>query len=236
MQSSQTASAVSIIIPAYNEEETLGQVISDTITVMGTLGLPYEIIVVDDGSTDQTSLIASNYEVKLLVNEKNRGKGYSLRRALQSARGDLIVTIDADGEHNPKEIPDLLTPILNGSDIVSGSRFLGSQAHATTRLNEIGNYLFNTTILSLTGRHVTDSQTGFRVIRKEVLDKLNLESDGYDIETEITVKSLRNGFVFEEKPVSIERRRYDISKLKILSDGAKILKTIIKSSFSKIDH
>ena len=127
------AATVSVIIPAYNEEETIGQVISETKIVMDTLDLPYEIIVIDDGSTDQTNKIASNYQVKLLVNQRNRGKGYSLRRAFQSAQGDLIVTIDADGEHNPKEIPDLLKPLFNGFDVVSGSRFLGNQANATTR-------------------------------------------------------------------------------------------------------
>lgn len=229
-------SAVTIIIPAYNEEATIGNVISETTTIMNDLNVPYEIIVIDDGSTDKTGKIASTHKVTVLSNEENSGKGYSLRRALNHANGDIIVTIDADGEHKPKEIPDLIEPLLNGTDIVAGSRFLGSQTEVTTRLNKIGNSIFNLVIMMLTGKRVTDSQTGFRALKKEVLDNLNLESDGYEIETEITVKSLKNGFVFKETPISVERRRYSISKLKLFSDGTKILKTLLKMNFSKIEH
>ena len=229
-------SVVSVIIPAYNEEKTIGNVISDTASIMDGLAVPYEIIVIDDGSTDKTRQIASNHKALVLSNKKNYGKGYSLRRALHYANGDIIVTIDSDGEHKPKEIPDLIEPLFNGTDIVAGSRFLGKQRQATTKLNQIGNFLFNATIMTLTGKRVTDSQTGFRAIKKHVLDTLNLESDGYEIETEITVKSLKNGFTFEEKPITVERRKYNISKLKLLSDGTKILKTILKANFSPIEH
>ncbi len=226
-------SAVSVIIPAYNEEKTIGDVISSTAEIMDGLAVPYEIIVVNDGSTDKTGLVASMYKATVLTNSVNRGKGYSLRRALKVAQGKIIVTIDSDGEHKPKEIPDLIEPLYSGTDIVAGSRFMGSQSKVTTKLNVMGNMLFNTAIMTLTGQRVTDSQTGFRAIKKDVLDKLNLESDGYEIETEITVKGLRNGFVLKEKPISCERRKYSISKIKVLSDGAKILRTIIRSNFQQ---
>ena len=225
--------AVTVVIPAYNEENTIGDVISDTVAVMNSLNLPYEIIIVDDGSTDKTGLIASNHKVALLSNGKNRGKGYSFRKALLYAHGDIIVTIDADGEHKPKEIPDLINPLFNGTDIVSGSRFLGSNTNVTSRINILGNFFFNIAIMTLTGRRVTDSQTGFRAMKRKVINELRLESDGYEIETEIAVKGLMNGFVFEEKPISCQRRRYSVSKLKLFSDGGKILKTILKSSFYK---
>jgi len=87
--------------------------------------------------------------------------------------------------------------------------------------------------MTLTRKRVTDSQTGFRAFKKEVLQKINLESLGYEIETELTVKGLNNGFVFQEKPITCERRKYNISKLKIFSDGVKILKTILKANFTK---
>jgi glycosyltransferase involved in cell wall biosynthesis len=193
-------SAVTIIVPAYNEEKTVGHVLSEAISIMDETDVPYEIIVVDDGSTDKTGLIASGHKVTLITNEKNRGKGYSLKRALQHAQGDIIVTMDADGEHKPKELPDLIKPLFNGIHIVAGSRFIGSNPEVTTKLNKIGNRFFNMTILVLTGKRVTDSQTGFRAIRRDVLDTFNLESDGYEIESEITVKSLRNGFNFKETP------------------------------------
>jgi len=230
------SSAVTVVIPAYNEEKTIGDVIFETNSIMNGLGVPYEIIVVDDGSTDKTGQIASTHKAIVLSNKKNCGKGYALRRALQRASGDIIVTIDSDGEHKPKEIPDLIEPLFNGTDIVAGSRFLGSQMRATTHLNVIGNFLFNAAIMTLTGRVVTDSQTGFRAIKRNVLDTLNLESDGYEIEAEITVKGLRNGFVFKEKPITVERRKYNVSKLKLLSDGTRILRTILKAKFAKIKH
>jgi len=229
-------SAVTVVIPAYNEEKTIGNVISETTSIMNGLDVPYEIIVVNDGSTDKTGQIASTYKATVLSNNKNRGKGYALRRALQHASGDIIVTIDSDGEHKPKEIPDLIEPLFNGTDIVAGSRFLGSQRRATTNLNRIGNFFFNATIMTLTGKRVTDSQTGFRAIKRSVLQKLNLNSDGYEIESEITVKSLKNGFTFKETPISVERRKYNISKIRLLQDGTRILKTIIQANFSKITH
>jgi glycosyltransferase involved in cell wall biosynthesis len=225
--------AVTVIIPAYNEEKTIRDVISDTTVVMNSLNLPYEIIIVDDGSTDKTGLIASNCKVALLSNGKNRGKGYSFRKAWLYSHGDIVVTIDADGEHEPKEIPDLIGPLFNGTDIVSGSRFLGSNVNVTSRINTLGNLFFNIAIMALTGKRVTDSQTGFRAMKRQVIDELRLEADGYEIETEIIVKGLMNGFVFEEKPISCQRRRYSVSKLKLFSDGRKILKTILKSSLYK---
>jgi len=111
---------VSIIVPAFNEEKNVAKVISGTITVMDQLNLPYEIIFVNDGSTDKTGLIASSFKVNVLVNKKNRGKGYSLKKALQYANGDIIVTIDSDGEHKPKEISTLLDAVVNGIDVAAG--------------------------------------------------------------------------------------------------------------------
>jgi hypothetical protein len=118
-------------------------------------------------------------------------------------------------------------------DIAAGSRFLNKQSAVTTKLNQIGNHLFNLAIMSLTGKRVTDSQTGFRVIKREVLEKLNLQSDGYEIETEITVKGLRNGFAFKELPITVERRRFGASKLKLISDSKRIFGTILTTSFSR---
>jgi len=219
---------VSVIIPAYNEERTIGSVIEETIQIMDAIGLPYEIIVVDDGSSDRTKEIANRYKAAVLSNGKNQGKGYALRKGFQHAQGDIIVTIDADGAHNPKEIPSLINPLFNGADIVAGSRFLGLRNEHTSKLHILGNHLINATIMVLTRRKITDSQTGLRAFKKEFLQKVCLESHGYEIETEITVKGLKNGFAFQEVPISCERRKYDVSKLKIASDGVKILTTILK--------
>jgi glycosyltransferase involved in cell wall biosynthesis len=224
------STVVSVVIPAYNEEKTIGNVIEETIQIMDSLGLPYEIIVVDDGSTDRTREVASRYKATVLSNGRNRGKGYTLRKGFQHAQGDIVVTIDADGSHKPKEIPDLINPLFNGADIVAGSRFLGDGKNHTCKLHMLGNHLINTAIMVLTRKLITDSQTGLRAFKREFLQKIHLESYGYEIETEITVKSLKNGFKLKEVPISCEKRKYNISRLKILSDGFKILKTILKSS------
>ncbi len=229
-------SFVSVIIPAYNEEKTVGGVIEGTAQIMEIYGIPYEIIVINDGSTDNTEKIAlSTRLATVLSNKINCGKGYCLRKALPYAKGDIIVTLDSDGEHKPKEIPDLITPIFQGNDVVSGSRFLCNGQEVTSKIHRLGNSLFNVAIMALTGSTITDSQTGFRAMRRDTLDKLNLESSGYEIETEIAVKSLRNGFNFKEVPITIKRREYNISKIRLLSDGRKILTTIIKSSFAPIE-
>jgi dolichol-phosphate hexosyltransferase len=229
---------VSLIIPAYNEEKSIARILADVHEVMQSFSTPYEILVINDGSTDNTEFAVLNSKVKtkFFSNESNMGKGYCIRRGVESARGEIIITIDSDGEHNPREIPRLLTPLLEGTDIVAGSRFLSTSKNVTSRLNMVGNSFFNIAIMLLTGRRVTDSQTGFRAMKKTIFKKLNLQSYGYEIETEITVKSLMNGFTFKEVPVTVQRRRYDVSKIKLLSDGRKILSTIIRSSFSPIEH
>jgi len=227
-----TGPIVSVIIPALNEEKSLGYVINEANVVLDDLGIPHEVIVVDDGSSDETGIVAASCKALVLTNGKNRGKGYSLRKALKYASGDIIVTIDSDGEHNPKEIPALVTQVLCGADIVAGSRFLSQQSNVTSKLNEFGNTMFNIAIMMLTGNKITDSQTGFRAAKRKVFDQLNLTSDGYEIESEITIKSLMGGFLFKELPISVQRRKYSKSKLRILSDGAKILSTILKYSFS----
>jgi len=225
-----TASLISLVIPAYNEEKTIGNVLEQTIQVMDALGMPYEVIVVDDGSSDRTKEMASKYKAKVLSNGKNRGKGYAIRKGLQQAKGDIIVTMDADGSHNPKQIPDLIKPLFNGADIVAGSRFLNHGKKSTSKLKTLGNHLINVTIMVLTGKKVTDSQTGLRAFKKDFLQKTILESCGYEIETEITVKSLKNGFNFQEIPINCRKRENGISKIKILPDGLKIFQIILKST------
>jgi glycosyltransferase involved in cell wall biosynthesis len=229
-------SVISVVIPAYNEERTIGSVVSDTISVMGSLRMPYEILVVDDGSTDMTRQIATEYQATVLSNGKNRGKGYALRKGFQHAQGDIIVTVDADGSHKPKEIPDLIQPLFNGVDITAGSRFIGFRKDSTSRLNRLGNILFNIVIMILTGKHITDSQTGFRAFKKHALQSVDLQSIGYEIETEVTVKGLKNGFVVQEVPICCEKRQSGESRLRILFDGFRILTTILKANFSCRDH
>jgi glycosyltransferase involved in cell wall biosynthesis len=225
-----------VIIPAYNEGKTIGDVISKVAAVMQRLRMQHEIFVVDDGSTDDTKSVALASKATVISDERNHGKGHAMRQAFRQARGDIIVTIDADGEHKPEEIPRLIYPLYNGTDIVAGSRFLGEGKNFTTRLNQIGNKLLNLSIMLMTGKHITDSQTGFRAFKKAFLNQITLDSDGYEIETEITVKGLRNGFKLEEIPIFCTRREEGKSKLRIGFDGLKMFTTILRSSFAPIAH
>jgi glycosyltransferase involved in cell wall biosynthesis len=221
------------VIPAFNEEETIGEVIHETVSSVKDLDLPYEIIVVDDGSTDDTRLVAKACQVTVLSNGGNHGKGHSLRKGFQHSRGHVIVTIDADGSHLPSEIPKLVIPVLNGVDLATGSRFLGDGDGWTTDFNMFGNHLLNFVVRITTGKQVSDTLTGFRAFKRSLLKEIGLESQDFGIDAEITVKTLRNGSVFQEIPITCKARKNGVTKLKRFSDGIRILRAIIQAGLSE---
>jgi len=146
----------------------------------------------------------------------------------------VIVTMDSDGEHRPTDIIKLLRYAFRGIDVWPGSRFLNGTKNFTSKIHYFGNQLFNLSIMVLTGKQITDSQTGFRVLKRKVLDSLSLQSDGYEIETEITVKSLRNGFTFKEVPIYIKRREYGISRIRMLSMEGKFLRGLLHLAYPRL--
>jgi glycosyltransferase involved in cell wall biosynthesis len=219
---------VSVVIPAYNEEKSIENVISRTEKTLEALNLPYEVIVVDDGSTDKTRFLAERHKVTVLSNGNNHGKAYALRRGLEDINGELVVTMDADGSHRPEEIKCLIEPLMRGADVVMGSRFLNKRdMDSTKKLHILGNKLFNLLIRILTKHYITDSQTGFRAFKRKVLNEVEITCEGYAVETELTVKSLKNGFVVQEQPITFEKRVDGCSHLNPLVDGIKIFKAII---------
>jgi glycosyltransferase involved in cell wall biosynthesis len=230
-------STVSVVIPAYNEEKTVGSVVQRAHRILGYLGIPYEIVVVDDGSTDATARIALQSGALLVSNGVNRGKGHSLCMGIEKSRGSIVVTMDADGSHQPEEIPKLLFPILRRNprvDAVIGSRFLGGlEESAMSNLHFVGNKMINLAIRILTGKWVSDSQSGFRAYRREVFDSTTIKSKGFDIETELTVKALTNGFTLKEVPIRCIGRTGSDSRLNTFTDGFAIFKTIFESSLSE---
>jgi len=226
---------VSVVIPAFNEEKSLGFILQRTYEVLRKMGFPHEVIVVNDGSNDGTAHVAMENGTILISNHKNLGKGDALKKGFMRASGCFVVTLDADGEHEPEEVPSLLYPVLNDGDDVAavmGSRFNGRRDdRAMTRLHVVGNKIFNALILLLTGSFVSDSQSGFRVYRRDALRRLALNSSGYEIETEIVVKMLKRGFVVKEVPITHCRRFEGFSRLDTFRDGIKILMTIVKARF-----
>ena len=224
---------ISVVIPAYNEEKTIVDVVSRTHAVMEMVRLPYEILVVDDGSTDHTRDLVPSSMAQLLTNGRNQGKGSALRRGFRQATGEIIVTIDSDGSHDPEDIRRLLTPVLNGTDVVMGSRFVnGNGKKSTRKLNIFGNRLINLLIRFFTGKRITDSQTGLRAFKKKIIDRVTLTSKGYQVETELTVKSLRNGNKVKEISIDSVKRKNGASHLTPLYDGVRIFRTIIQSTIN----
>lgn len=222
---------VSIIIPAYNEEKNLENVLIELKKLREQVQMDYEIIVVNDGSTDKTEAVASQNGANVLSNKTNQGKGISLKRGFECAKGEIIVTMDGDGSHDPKDIPKLVWPVQNGTDIAVGSRFNTREGRqTTTRINLIGNYIFNLAILLLTRSVVTDSQSGFRAYKPHVLKEVKINSKGFDVETELTLKPVLMGYSLKEVPVLVRKRASGVSRVNPIKDGIKIMKQIVQSA------
>jgi glycosyltransferase involved in cell wall biosynthesis len=219
---------ISVVIPVFNEELTIGNVIERLTAVMQKIGFKYEIIVVDDCSTDKSLEISKSQSAKVFSLKKHMGKGYALRAGFAKAKGDIITTIDSDGSHRPEELPRLLAPILqNRADLVIGSRYLSQKPVATKKLNAAGVRLFNFLIKILTRADFSDSQSGYRVMKSAVLRNMSLKSSEYEIESEMLVKTTQQGFRVIEMPISFEQRTYGTSRLDPLIDGFKILLSIM---------
>ena len=216
-------------IPAYNEEKTIAKVILKTRKYVD------KVIVCDDGSTDMTAEIAEAVGAEVIRLEKNFGKGVALKVLLERALelgANVMVTLDADGAHDPGEIPLILKPILASNpeaDLVLGSRFMEGSCSFVSRLNYVGNRLINWLILLLTGKRLTDSQSGFRAFKARVLDSLDLVSKGYEVESEFTIKCIKHGYSILEVPIRC-RKSPRASRLDVFKDGFKILYTVLKTA------
>ena len=219
---------LSIIIPVYNEELTIGNIIDRTEKVMEQTGLNFEIIVVDDRSYDKSLEVAKTRNTKIFTLKQHLGKGYALRTGFNHAKGNIIVTIDSDGSHKPEELPEVLAPVLeNKADLVIGSRYMNHKKVAARKLNTFGVKLFNRIIELLTGVTITDSQSGYRAMKREVLKSQKLKSGEYEIESEMLVKTVKQNFRVTEVPISFEQRIYGTSDIDPIVDGFKILVSIV---------
>lgn len=222
---------VSVIIPVFNEEVTVGDIVTRTLKTLQQMDVIHEVLVVDDGSDDMSAAIAKEKKA-IVLREIHKGKGFALRSGFRNAKGTVVVTIDADGSHQPEEIPLILQSLIeNRSDFVVGSRFANSETNKTKipKINMIGNRLFNNLAGHLTGIKISDSQSGFRAIRAPLIKKMKLASYGYEIESEMLVKALRMGARVSEIPISFDQRTVGNSKLDPIRDGLRILYAIIAS-------
>lgn len=225
----QNKISISVVIPVYNEESTIGNLIKEIKNTLQSW-ISYEILVVDDGSIDRSPIISSEMNARVLKEKQHHGKGYALKQGFKHASGSLIVTIDSDGSHKPEEIRLLLDPIIrNKADFVIGSRFLrsGTNKARGSRINKIGLDFFNCLIEILSGFRVSDSQSGFRAIKTSIVRQLELKSIGYEIESEMLVKALKIPCRVMEVPITFQQRTVGESRLDPLKDGIKILLSIL---------
>lgn len=227
----QPGRKVSVVLAAFNEEATIDAVARGCRKHTPDL---LELIVVDDGSTDETAIRAERAGAKVIRMPENRGKGTAIRKGLERATGDVLLFMDADGQDDPADIPRLLAALEPGVAMVVGSRFLGRfETGAITPLNKAGNRFLTRIVNALFSSTLTDTQAGFRCVRRSALESLRLGARRYDIEVDVLLGVLRCGGRIVEVPVRRDARRHGRSQLGSFRDGARILGRIVTRRFGR---
>lgn len=221
-------------MPAFNERLTIRQVVARVLAVdLGSLDK--ELIIVDDGSTDGTREILRELEgqpgMRVFLQNRNKGKGSAVARGLRESAGDLIIIQDADLEYNPEEYLTVLRPILDGeADVVYGSRFLGTpRGHRVLYFwHAVGNKLLTLFADAFTGLNLTDMETCYKAMTREIADRLDLQSERFGVEPEITCKVARLRARIFEVPISYRGRTYEEGKKIGFKDAVQALWTILR--------
>ena len=225
---------LSVVIPCFNEEQTLRACLENLFDIADE-NLSLEIIIVDDCSTDQSFSIATelveNYsEIKLLRHERNKGKGAALRSGFAKATGDFVAVQDADLEYDPIDLKRLLIPLINDdADVVLGSRFLSTGAHRVLYFwHYMGNRFLTFLSNMFTDLNLTDMESGYKVFRRDVLQSINIEENGFGFEPEIVAKVAHMRLRIYEMGISYHGRTYDEGKKIGLKDGFRALYCIFR--------
>jgi len=193
------SSNVTIVIPAYNEKMVIGDVIAGIQALEGE----YEILVVDDGSTDDTYDIIKDMGVRIIRHPRNKGYGAALKTGIRNANGDIVLTMDSDGQHKPEDIPKLLESIEE-YDMVVGQRIKGSQ---TPILRRPGKAILRWTANYLAGMKIPDLNSGFRAMRKDIVSKfLHILPNGFSFSTTITIAMIKESYDVKYVPIQTRKR------------------------------
>lgn len=228
----QTSLAVSVVIPVYNERDTIAEIVRR----VQAMNIHHEIVIVDDYSVDGTRNVllelAQQPDVRVLMHGYNKGKGAALRTAFAEVEGDVIMIQDADLEYNPQDYLKLLAPLEQGeTDVVYGSRFLTNANQDPSRLHRFGNWLLTSLSNRLTGQHLTDMETCYKVFRREVIQAINFKQNRFGFEPEITARISRMGKKIVEVPISYDYRSYSEGKKIGLRDAFNAIWCIFRYAF-----
>jgi len=222
---------VSVVIPCFNEKPTILALLERVRAVP----VDKEVILVDDGSTDGTRELlaeqaAAMPELRVLLQEQNRGKGAALRRGFAEAKGEVVIVQDADLEYDPAQIPTVVAPILEGhADVVYGSRFQGGPHRVLYFWHSVGNSLLTLVSNMISDLNLTDMENCYKAFRREVIQSLTLEEDRFGFEPEVTLKlARRQGIRIYEVPVSYHGRTYAEGKKIGVRDGFRALYCLAK--------
>lgn len=220
---------LSIIIPVYNEVRNISAIVK---RVQATK-LATEIIIVDDGSKDGTREILEKLQgkrkVRVLLNEKNQGKGAAVVTGMRTAKGDIILIQDADLEYDPRDYPALLRPIQEGlADVVYGSRFLGAAHRVTMFWHQLANQLLTFMTNILYDSILTDMETGYKVFRRQVIEGMTIRAKRFNFEPEFTAKILKRKYRIYEVPITFNPRDYSDGKKIKLKDAFEAVWTLLK--------
>jgi glycosyltransferase involved in cell wall biosynthesis len=226
------AMKISVIIPAYNEIHTIQELLK---RVQNT-GIPDEIVVVDDGSTDGTRDVLRELNgegpIRVILHEENKGKGGALVTGFEHATGDVIIIQDADLEYDPRDYPALLQPLEEGiADVVYGSRFLGGPRRPAMFWHMVANKLLTLMTNVLYNNILTDMETGYKVFRREVVQDMRIKARRFDFEPEFTAKILKKDIRIYEVPIRFNPRDYDEGKKIKLKDAFEAVWTLLKYRF-----
>lgn len=226
---------LSVIIPAYNEEDGIAEIIDRTLSIQSGLeavGVEGpEVIVVDDGSKDRTVEIVKGYSnVRLIQHAKNRGYGGALKTGFSNATGNLLAFLDADGTYPPEHFPELCRAIIDGADLVIGSRMAGEDSEMP-KTRRLGNIVFANLVSIVGNQHVTDSASGMRVFRKDTLERMYPLPDGLNFTPVMSTRAIHEGLKMVEVPIPYSER-LGRSKLSVVKDGMRFFNSIVWTALS----